>query len=754
MMRSLGTLLLAFSLARPQDPGGFGFSGLEIYKADVATLGLTVADFNGDGLNDFAVVNNQRATIDLYLQKTQTEFEADRKKPPAYDRVNELPSDARFKKESVLTEKKVFSFRAGDLNNDGRPDLAFYGDPKELVVLYRTEKGYDRRQRFDIKDGSLFPDSIVIADLNGDMLNDLALLGVSKTYVLYQTDKGELAKPVELANSDREMVWIDAADLDGDGLKDLVYLKAGTSQPLRVRFQQKGGPGPEVFFELPAPRFTLFKDLNGDKAEEVLNIGEITGRLQMYRLTKTRPAAAIDFGTATVFPLSAQEPRRVMAIGDVNNDGRKDVLVVYPDSSALEVYFQDDKGRLTQPERYSTYSGVSQVQVVDTDQDGKNEIVLLSREEGVVGTCGWDGRRVTFPAPLVRVERPLAFRFYKGSDRQILVVVNKPKDDYLFNVWRRVKTELQSVATLKLEKLRDEPVDVAVRDLNADTVIDYMIFTASQPPILVLAVETDEKNPFKEMDSEALGGKGILYGTRTQATAFADVNGDAREEILVSRKNFARALALDKDGLKPVEQINLRDPGAEIAAMAAFDFDLDRSVELVLVDRTASEGHVLRRNEKSLHDTHAALKIPPMKIKEVFVEDLSGDARSDIVVAGEEKFAVYYNGAERYELSPVAGYEHDEKDARLEIIATGNLNEDAAAEVVLVDNKKRTLEILQLKNDRRFERALRFEIWEEKRGALGGGPGGVREIVIGDVTGDGRPDVLILIHDRILLYVQ
>lgn len=754
MKRSLGALLLVLSLAWPQDNGGFGFSGLEIYKADFATLNLGIADFNGDGLNDFAVVNNQRATIDLYLQKTKADFEADKKKPPAYDRVNELPSDARFKKESVLTEKKVFSFRAGDLNNDAKPDLAFYGDPKELVVLYRTDKGYDKRQRFDIKDGSLFQDAIVIADYNGDMLNDLVLLGVTRTYVLYQTDKGELAKPVELANSDKEMVWIDVADVDGDGLKDLVYLKAGTTQPLRVRFQQKGGLGPEVFFELPMPRFTFFKDLNGDKADDVLNIGEITGRLQMYRLTKMRAAGAIDFGTSTVFPLSAQEPRRVLTVGDVNNDGRKDIVAAYPDSSALEVYFQDEKGRLMQPERYSTYSGVSQLQVVDTDQDGKNEIVLLSREEGVVGGCVWDGKRVTFPATLVKVDRPFAFRFYKGNDRQVLVVVNKPKDDYLFNVWRRVKTELQSVVTLKLDKLRDEPVDVAVRDLNADTVIDYMIFTASQPPVIVLAVETDEKNPFKEMDSEALGGKGILYGTRTQATAFADVNGDAREEMIVSKKNFARALTLDKNALMPVEQINLKDSGADIAAMAAFDFDLDRAVELVLVDRTAAEAHVLRRNAKSLYDSHAVLKIPPMKIKEVFVDDLNGDAKADIVVAGDDKFAIYYNGADRFELTPVAGYEHDEKDARLEIITTGNLNGDAATEVVVVDNKKRTFEILQLKNDKEFERKLRFEIWEEKRGISGGGPGGVREVVVGDVTGDGLPDVLLLIHDRILLYVQ
>ena len=58
--------------------------------------------------------------------------------------TNQVPSDRRMRLVSVPVNKEVVSLQAGDFNGDGKPDLAYYGTPAELVILFN-----DGRGRFD-----------------------------------------------------------------------------------------------------------------------------------------------------------------------------------------------------------------------------------------------------------------------------------------------------------------------------------------------------------------------------------------------------------------------------------------------------------------------------------------------------------------------------------------------------------------------------------------------------------------------------
>ena len=58
------------------------------------------------------------------------------------------------------------------------PDLAYYGDPKELVVQYNLgSNSWSYPKRWPIEDGQLSPNGMVSGDLNGDKRTDLILLG-------------------------------------------------------------------------------------------------------------------------------------------------------------------------------------------------------------------------------------------------------------------------------------------------------------------------------------------------------------------------------------------------------------------------------------------------------------------------------------------------------------------------------------------------------------------------------------------------
>ena len=140
-----------------------------------------------------------------------------------------------------------------DLNGDGRPDLAYYGDPKELVVLYNQgTNGWSAPKRWPIDDGQLSPNALATGDLNGDGRTDLVLLGENNVYFLAQKADHTLAEPQKIPFSGAVKA-VQVLDIDGDGRDDLLLVNWEDPNPFRFRLQNAQGQlGPEIYFTLPA----------------------------------------------------------------------------------------------------------------------------------------------------------------------------------------------------------------------------------------------------------------------------------------------------------------------------------------------------------------------------------------------------------------------------------------------------------------------------------------------------------------------
>src|SRR6266567_2228297 len=82
----------------------FGFSGPETYPIDNFVGQLRAADLDGDGLTDLIVVNNSRSKINLLYNQTGKTNQSETKTPFKRE-LNELPPDARFRIESIASEK-------------------------------------------------------------------------------------------------------------------------------------------------------------------------------------------------------------------------------------------------------------------------------------------------------------------------------------------------------------------------------------------------------------------------------------------------------------------------------------------------------------------------------------------------------------------------------------------------------------------------------------------------------------------------
>src|SRR5438270_14092025 len=118
-MRTSGLVAATLALLGAAPPGDdarmadyFGFLPLEVYKLDTRITGLVVRDFDGDKVEDIAVINNARSRIDLLLSTRKPGDEEDRV-PPAEGEVNQVSSDRRMRLVSVPVNKEVVSLQAG-----------------------------------------------------------------------------------------------------------------------------------------------------------------------------------------------------------------------------------------------------------------------------------------------------------------------------------------------------------------------------------------------------------------------------------------------------------------------------------------------------------------------------------------------------------------------------------------------------------------------------------------------------------------
>jgi uncharacterized protein (TIGR03437 family) len=262
---------------------------------------------------------------------------------------------------------------AGDLNGDGKPDLAVIRYAGAVSILLGNGDGaFQQPVEFSvaISNAGLPGGEVTIADFNGDGRPDLAVAGPTTGgfAILLGKGDGTFAQSFTVAGCRANMLCSGApgyplgvGDFNGDGKLDII-----TSYGFG---QQRGavllGNGDGTFHELPGQTFSdgglfpsgvgedpsviVVADLNGDgKLDAVFGYaGPSAGSccVSAYRMVSLclgngngsfQPATAIAVGEK---PLS-------VAIGDFNGDGKPDLAVSNEISNTVAALINQGSGAL------------------------------------------------------------------------------------------------------------------------------------------------------------------------------------------------------------------------------------------------------------------------------------------------------------------------------------------------------------------------------------------------------------------------
>ena len=752
------TVSLAAAGSKPV-AGEFALGGPEVVKLDWNTRALQAADLDGDGRQDLLLINNDRARIDLLYQLDPAKPAPAPGRAVSDNRWEPVLENARFRKENLTTGITMFDLAVGDLNGDGRPDLVYTGEPDTLTIRFQlSDGGWSEKQVIDAPAPLQWLSGLKIANLSGDGRNAIVMLAQKELVISRQTAPGKFGSLEHYPLADENCYGLMIDDVDGDGRPDLLYLAPEARDPLRIRLQMaEGGFGPEQSYQIDPVRSTMELLPSADGSVRLVCIRSQTGQLEFLSLPRAAPGAGNRSLRPRVFSsrIGAKTPA-AYAFGDFDGDGGTDVAVSDPDGAQILLYLRRPQGGFALPLKFPSLADGRSLAAGNWDGDKQATLFVASPREQSLGMTRLNAEgRLSYPQPLPIKGRPLAVAFgpVKAGGPPALVVAREESGRRLVEVWMRANGAPAVVRSIELPGLKTDPRALRLVDANQDGLTDIAIFVPFEP--LRLLIQKEDRQ-FEE--ASAAGGfrKGLVDNLEMAALTLGDVDGDGREEMLVAGTGFVRAMRINSQGeLTIVDQYNTRESGTEVASALLLPATGPGRPDLLLYDRKGESFQLLRAGPLGVYAFEES--VPAGKIELVGAEARRlPDGQTELFFLGKDRFWWLPLGQQDYAPKVVKTYTTDLKDVSYTDVLAGQLSAGRSPELICIDGNLNLIEVLGAGDNSEWHSRMHFKVFETDAHFAGrkGGALEPREAIVADVTGDGRKDLVLLVHNRVLVYPQ
>ena len=520
----------------------------------------------------------------------------------------------------AITGFDLDSVTVADVNGDSTPDLVGVGrvDAGLIAAEQVTPESFEATFPAGI-DPTLFitPTIIEAADLDGNGRMDLVIADgggplFSGSLVACLADSSGVFS-CDLVETSRNTGIVDAvpsglevADLDGDGLYDLISGEEGSEErAVVVQLQDRVGNfsvAAEILAEEPdveRSRALAAGDLDGDGLPDLVTVNPNRGDLT---LLLQRDGGSVEPRRISIPPLVDARGALRVVTADIDGDGRVDLATANFDSDNIALLFKDEEGQFTRALEVTREGlrGPESLALADLDGDGRLDVVTAGRLSGDVVWSAQDetGNFMTAtvlqaPAAGITLAAPLSVVASDiNADGLVDVLVAGHLSRNLVIFYQANPGVFEPGAQVLLDE-GVAPVEVVVADLDGDVLPDLAVAGLGSPALTIL-LQTAPR--VFAAAPQPIGLDGVV----ATALAAADLNGDGRTDLVLA----------DAQKVDPALLVYLAAEGAPLGGgsllflrsdsmvgptgLVAFDFDGDGEADIMSANRAGSNVSVFR----------------------------------------------------------------------------------------------------------------------------------------------------------------
>jgi hypothetical protein len=329
---------------------------------------LAVGDFNEDGHPDVVAIGSPgdgaASSMTVLLGK----------------------GDGSFPTQTNFAWDGAGPIAVGDWNGDGHADLAVANGVGGTVEITLGD-GHGNFEAVTSPSAGLYPDvGIAAADINGHGHTDLAVVNAGliandtwahEVAILGGNGDGTFQPPVAVQVGVVPQ-HITIADVNGDGIPDMIVTDNGPPAGLWVLLGQGGGTfKPPVYYAAPWLAAIVVKDVNGDGVPDLIGLSTAAAKVVVWLGNGDGTFQAAHGYAAGVSPA-------YLATGDFNGHGKVDIAVSDRGGNAVLLLLNNGNGTFGPPATVASGIGPGGIVARDFNGDGMTDIAVAALDSGAV----------------------------------------------------------------------------------------------------------------------------------------------------------------------------------------------------------------------------------------------------------------------------------------------------------------------------------------------------------------------------------
>ena len=714
-------------------PGSISFAAKQDFAANGNPVGVAIGDLDGDGKNDLAVTSQASSLISVHRNTSVT---------------GTIDANSFATKVTFTTGTTTFDVAIADIDGDGKKDLVSGNSGGDSVSILRntatageiTTSSFAAKQDFSVGDQ---PSKVAIGDIDGDGKLDIATGNQTDNTLSVLRNTSTIgtvsfAGQVTFATG-TQPISTAIGDLDGDGDADIATSNDPGSMSLFKNNSVSGSISlsPEVNYSfVVAARDIAVADLDGDDRPEIVIPNLNSGIVSVLHNIADPPIVS------AISPTSARVGKTVTITGS-GFDATAAKNSVYfgaikanvATATTTSLTAEVPTGATFNPliVRSETRSASSQTFFAPNFDAGPNTIDASTFDT-----------KVDFGAGVI--PRGTKLVDIDGDDKADVVLVDQGSN--VVSVYRNTAATGVVNASSLASKLDfttgTQPIGVAPGDLDGDGMPDLAVANAISNTLSILRNTSTSGSVSFAAKVDFTTGNGPNY------VAVSDVDGDGKPDIAVANRNANTvSVARNTSVSGTIEAASFAakedfTTGTNPLGVALGDIDGDGKTDMAVANWGAA-------SMSAFHNTSTAgtFDVSTFAAKEDFTVganprevgfgDLDGDGKLDLAVTNEgpSNVSVLRNTSTSGSLTSasLAAKVDFTTGTGTRRIALGDLEGDGDLDLAVTNQTASTVSLLRnTSTSGSVSFAAKVDL-ATGTGALG--------LALGDVDGDGRPDLVV-----------